>query len=113
VLARKLVLVGDDRQLPEIDAGGAFRGLATRLGAIELHDNRRQRDLEDRRALDAQRAGRPDELIGSLSRRGRIAVAPDVEQTRRMLVADWWQAASAEGLEGAVMIALRRSEVGA
>jgi conjugative relaxase-like TrwC/TraI family protein len=28
----KLVLVGDDRQLPEIDAGGAFRGLADRLG---------------------------------------------------------------------------------
>ena len=29
----KLVLVGDDRQLPEIQAGGAFRALAERLGA--------------------------------------------------------------------------------
>ena len=31
--AAKLVLVGDDRQLPEIEAGGAFRSLAERLGA--------------------------------------------------------------------------------
>ena len=107
----KLVLVGDDKQLPEIDAGGAFRGLARRLGAIELHDNRRQHDPEDRRALDAHRDGRPDELVESLRRRGRIAVAPDVQQTREALVADWWQGVQAEGHEHVAMIALRRSEV--
>ncbi len=107
----KLVLVGDDKQLPEIDAGGAFRGLARRLGAIELHENRRQHDLEDRRALDAHRAGRPDELIDSLARRGRITVAADVQQTRQALVADWRQGAQAEGIEHVTMIALRRSEV--
>jgi conjugative relaxase-like TrwC/TraI family protein len=107
----KLVLVGDDRQLPEIDAGGGFRGLADRLGAIELHHNRRQQDPEDRRALDAHRAGQPDELIRSLRRRGRISVAPDVEQTRQALVADWWDGVQAEGIENVAMIALRRSEV--
>jgi hypothetical protein len=32
----KLVLMGDDRQLPELEAGGAFAGLAHRLGAHEL-----------------------------------------------------------------------------
>jgi ATP-dependent exoDNAse (exonuclease V) alpha subunit len=107
----KLVLVGDDKQLPEIDAGGAFRGLARRLGAIELHDNRRQHDLEDRRALDAHRDGRPDELIDSLARRGRITVTADVQQTRQALVSDWWRGAQAEGIEQVAMIALRRSEV--
>jgi conjugative relaxase-like TrwC/TraI family protein len=107
----KLVLVGDDKQLPEIDAGGAFRGLAHRLGAVELRHNRRQRDPEDRRALDEHRAGRPDELVESLRRRGRVTVAPDVQQTRQSLVSDWWQGARAEGVENAVMIALRRSEV--
>lgn len=107
----KLVLVGDDRQLPEIDSGGAFRGLAQRLGAVELHDNRRQHDLEDRRVLDAHRAGRPEELVESLRRRGRIAACPDVQQTRETLVADWWDGAQAEGVEQVAMIALRRSEV--
>jgi conjugative relaxase-like TrwC/TraI family protein len=107
----KLVLVGDDKQLPEIDAGGAFRGLARRLGAVELHDNRRQHDPEDRRALDAHRAGRPEELVESLRRRGRIAVSPDVEQTRQALVSDWWEGAQIEGIENVAMIAMRRSEV--
>jgi conjugative relaxase-like TrwC/TraI family protein len=107
----KLVLVGDDKQLPEIDAGGAFRGLAVRLAAVELRENRRQQDPEDRRILDAHRAGHPDELIQSLRRRGRIAVSPDVEQTRHALVSDWWQGAQVEGLENVAMIALRRSEV--
>lgn len=107
----KLVLVGDDKQLPEIDAGGAFRGLAQRLGAVELLDNRRQRDPEDRWALDEHRAGRPDELVESLRRRGRVTVAADVQHTRESLVSDWWQGARAEGIENVVMIALRRSEV--
>ena len=43
----KLVLVGDDRQLPEIDAGGAFRGLADRLGACELTESRRLTDTAE------------------------------------------------------------------
>lgn len=38
----KLVLCGDDRQLPSIRAGGAFRAVAARTDAIELSDNRRQ-----------------------------------------------------------------------
>lgn len=107
----KLVLVGDDHQLPEIDAGGAFRGLADRLGAIELQENRRQQDPADRQALDAYRAGRPEELVELLRRQGRVAVAPDVGQTRAGLVRDWWEGAEAEGLENVAMIALRRSEV--
>jgi conjugative relaxase-like TrwC/TraI family protein len=107
----KLVLVGDDRQLPEIDAGGGFRGLARRLGAVELDDNRRQHDIEDRRVLDAHRAGRPEELVESLRRRGRIAACPDVQQTREALVQDWWDGAQAEGVEQVAMIAMRRSEV--
>ncbi len=34
----KLALVGDHRQLPELEAGGAFRALTTLLPAIELHE---------------------------------------------------------------------------
>ena len=38
----KLVLVGDHRQLPELEAGGAFRGLVQRGLAVELTENHRQ-----------------------------------------------------------------------
>ena len=56
----KLVLVGDDRQLPEIEAGGAFRALAERQGALELREVRRQREAWDREALSELREGRPE-----------------------------------------------------
>lgn len=51
----KLVLVGDDRQLPEIDAGGAFRALAQRLGAIELREAPSTRTVGPRRPQRAAR----------------------------------------------------------
>lgn len=37
----KLVLVGDPKQLAEIEAGGLFASLARRLGHAELTENRR------------------------------------------------------------------------
>ena len=48
----KVVLVGDPEQLPEIDAGGVFRGLTSRLDAIELLENRRQQEQWERDALE-------------------------------------------------------------
>jgi conjugative relaxase-like TrwC/TraI family protein len=52
----KVVLVGDPHQLPEIDAGGAFRALLARTDPIELHANRRQREAWERAALDQLRS---------------------------------------------------------
>ena len=46
-----LILIGDDRQLPEIDAGGLFRALANRLPTAELTDNSRQHQEWERSAL--------------------------------------------------------------
>jgi ATP-dependent exoDNAse (exonuclease V) alpha subunit len=54
----KMVLVGDDKQLPEIAAGGAFRALKEQLAAIELSEVRRQRDSW-RDALELLREGLP------------------------------------------------------
>jgi len=71
----KLVLVGDDRQLPEIEAGGAFRALADRLGAAELHEVRRQREAWDREALAALRAGDSERFAREYHEHGRIVVA--------------------------------------
>jgi ATP-dependent exoDNAse (exonuclease V) alpha subunit len=44
----KVVLVGDDRQLAPIDAGGGFGALRLRLGASELVENRRQHQAWER-----------------------------------------------------------------
>ena len=93
----KLVLVGDDRQLPEIDAGGAFRGLAQRLGALELVEVRRQREEAERAALSVFRAGRPAEWVRSMEERQRLVVARGAGEQQARLVSDWWQARSELG----------------
>jgi conjugative relaxase-like TrwC/TraI family protein len=106
----KLVLVGDDRQLPEIDAGGAFRGVAERVGALELHESRRQRGAWDRDALAALRVGEIDAWATEYRERGRLVARATARDVRETLVSDWWQSARQSDLD-AVMIAHRRSDV--
>jgi Ti-type conjugative transfer relaxase TraA len=106
----KLVLVGDDHQLPEIDAGGAFRGLAKRLGAHELREVRRQDHDWDRAALNELRDGRIDRWTDAYRDHGRIVVAPTSRGVRQALVDDWWEAARGADRD-AVMVAHRRADV--
>ena len=49
--------MGDPRQLPEVEAGGAFGVLAKALPVIELTENRRQREAWERQALSELRSG--------------------------------------------------------
>jgi ATP-dependent exoDNAse (exonuclease V) alpha subunit len=105
----KLVLVGDDRQLAEIQAGGLFSALADRLGSLELTQVRRQREQWDRDALAALRSGDVERFADTYHEHGRIVAAPTAEAARERLVADWL--ASYEGGEHAVMLAHRRRDV--
>ncbi len=77
------MLVGDPCQLPEIEAGGVFTGLAERLGAVELVENRRQQDPVERQALAELRAGQVDEAIERLAEHGHIIETPDREGRAR------------------------------
>ena len=104
----KVVLVGDPYQLPEIDAGGSFRALLTRLEAIELTDNRRQREPWEWEALDDLREGRAEEAVSRYQDHGRVVLGEGAEDIRDRLVTDWWRGA---GEGDAAMIALRRSDV--
>lgn len=105
----KLVLVGDDHQLPEIDAGGAFRRLAKELGASELHHVRRQEEAWDVAALTDLRHGKVADWADAYRDRGRLVAEPTALRTRGRLVSDWWDAARSEC--DAVMIAHRRADV--
>jgi conjugative relaxase-like TrwC/TraI family protein len=107
--AAKLVLVGDDRQLPEIEAGGAFRALAERLGALELREVRRQRDGWDRDALAALRDGDVERFAREYQEHGRLVAAPNADAARAALVEDWWSARDQGAV--ALMLAHRRSDV--
>jgi len=79
----KVVLVGDSKQLPEIDAGGAFRGLADRLGAHELTTNRRLTHEWERDSLALLRAGQAGQALDRYVEHGRVTVADTTAERGR------------------------------
>ena len=107
----KIVLVGDHHQLPEIDAGGLFRGLAERLNAVELVDNRRQTAAWERGALDHLRHGDTAAAVAAYRAHDRVVAADNADAARDRLVEDWWTASSGTPDPAVVMIAARRSDV--
>jgi ATP-dependent exoDNAse (exonuclease V) alpha subunit len=102
----KLVLVGDHEQVPEIEAGGAFRGLLDRLPAIELRENRRQVEPWEQQALALLRDGRGREALDEYEAHGRLRA--DDQNPREHVVADWWCAGTPER---SIMLAYRRADV--
>jgi conjugative relaxase-like TrwC/TraI family protein len=105
----KVVLVGDDRQFPSIQAGGGFRALRLRLGASELTVNRRQIEAWEQRAIDDVRAGNLERAIAAYAEHDRIRAFEASDDRDRALVADWWQAHQAG--EQPVIYAHRRAQV--
>lgn len=104
----KLVFVGDHRQLPEIEAGGAFAALAARVPVSELAGNRRQAEAWERDALAELRSGSVADAIEAFERGGRLHLADNAETARQHLVDAWW---AARQTGQAAMYALRRAEV--
>ncbi len=103
----KVVLVGDPRQLPEIDAGGAFAGLARRLEPATLVENRRQSEPWERAALARLRAGDTDRALDAYQAHGRIHHAADADGAKDRLVDDW-HAARADGEQPVILAATRQ-----
>ena len=106
----KAVLIGDTAQLPAVGAGGLFAAIVDRLGAAELTENRRQRDVTEREALTRIRNGWGRDYLDWADDRGTLIRCDDAIATRARLLADWWQAAREE-LPGSVMIAFERRDV--
>jgi hypothetical protein len=105
----QLVLVGDPRQLPAIDAGGALAALARTVPTVELVETRRQTEIWERGALAELRAGSVATAVVAYHEKGRVTLAPKAEVARERLVGDWW-AARTDGASAA-MYALRRADV--
>jgi len=110
----KVVLVGDDRQLAAIDAGGGFRALRLRLGASELTENRRQHQSWEREALDLVRSGLVEEAVAAYRAHDRVVAADSKPAATLALLQDWWtvwQQADHDPAQEVVVLAARRTEV--
>jgi conjugative relaxase-like TrwC/TraI family protein len=110
----KVALVGDDRQLAAIDAGGGFRALRLRLGASELVENRRQQQAWEREALDLVRSGLVDEAVATYQAHDRVVAADSKPAATLALLQDWWaawQQADHDPTQEVIVLAARRAEV--
>jgi conjugative relaxase-like TrwC/TraI family protein len=111
----KLVLVGDNRQLSSIDAGGALRSLSKTLAAhvVELTTNRRQSEVDqewERQALLQLRNGDIAPSIAAYAAHDRIAIAADVVAARQQLIDRWW---SVHAEATTAIMAVTRADVAA
>jgi conjugative relaxase-like TrwC/TraI family protein len=110
----KVVLVGDDRQLAPLDAGGGFRALRLRLGASELTENRRQQQAWEREALELVRGGLVEEAVAAYRAHDRVVAADSKPAATLALLQDWWtawQQADHDPTQEIIVLAARRAEV--
>jgi hypothetical protein len=87
----KLILIGDHHQLAEIDAGGLFAALTSRLPAVELTENVRQRHEWERTALSELRHGSVNRAVAMYKRRDRINTASTPDDTINDAVENWYR----------------------
>lgn len=105
----KVVLVGDEKQLQAVAAGGAFAAIQKQTGHVSLIENRRQWDEADRAAASAVVDGRAADAIKSYIDRNRVHVEADQKAAASQMVADW--AESPVHVSEKLMLAKTRVEV--
>jgi conjugative relaxase-like TrwC/TraI family protein len=105
----KIVLVGDDKQLASIEAGGGFRGLRLRLGASSLTENRRQAEPWERQAVEHLREGDIDTALSAYREHDRLVATETPGQLKETMLGDWWR--SFQQGNRVVILAYRRDEV--
>lgn len=85
----QLVLVGDERQLQPVAAGGAFKVLRAECGAYRLTDIRRQRDAFSRDTVRLLSEGQVRDAVDRLQMEGRVHVCDDRKAAVMTAVERW------------------------
>lgn len=111
----KLVLVGDTHQLPEIEAGGAFRGLVRRLPVCELTVNYRQVEPAEKARVAELRSGDVGLALRMYDDAGRVVRGATSDELRERLTQDWYgewrRQPTEERRADVVMLGLTNAEV--
>ena len=106
----RVILVGDHRQLPPIQAGGGFRALAERFGHHELTDITRQASAWGRAKAKDLAHGEAETVLRSFAAKGLLTVGADREAAVSRMVADWAKGGTARP-DQHVMLAVTNADV--
>lgn len=107
----KVVLVGDAEQLQAIDAGGAFRALRERHGAVEITDIRRQQHDWQKQATRDFAQSFTEEAIGAYREKGHVVEKPTQDEARRKMIASWTACRLTSPEKTQIMMAFTRADV--
>jgi ATP-dependent exoDNAse (exonuclease V) alpha subunit len=85
----RLVLVGDEKQLQAIDAGGPFASIGSRIGRVTMTEIQRQRDPWAREAVKKFAQGQATEALREYAARGLVTIAEDRKEAMQALIKEW------------------------
>jgi len=105
----KVIAIGDSGQLASVQAGGWLRAVGERVGAHQLTQVMRQRDVDERAALARLHAGDPAAYLTWADGRDRVVVHNDADGLAAAL--DDWRTAVAEHNPIQAVLIARRQEV--
>lgn len=104
----KLVMIGDDRQLQPIQAGGAFKAIKNELGAAKLTTIYRQHEEWARDAVHNFADGESGKAIAAYAERGLVDVGVDADDTKARLIADWNAERTDDGRSSIILAGTRK-----
>ncbi len=107
----KLLLVGDERQVPPVSAGNPFKTLKKELGYAELTENRRQQQDWQKDASREIRTGQVKEALQKYLDAGMITIAQDRDAAIRETVEAWAKSFHAGDPAKTLLTAYRRADV--
>lgn len=87
----KLILIGDEKQLQSVAAGGAFKAFSQEVGRKELKEIRRQKEEWAREAVYKFAVGDAGDALGEYAKRGLVSVESTRKKAITKLLEDWKQ----------------------
>ena len=104
----KLVLVGDEKQLPPIAAGAPFAELGRVLGRAELTDIQRQKNVLLRLVVEQLAGGNIQKALRWLNHDRMLRLHESSEAARDALVRDWYRTGD---VRKSIMLAATQEDV--
>lgn len=102
----KLVMVGDPKQLQPVESGAPFRAISEAVRTTELGEIIRQREGYARQMVYDLRAGKAQDALAELDKRGQLVIAEQADDARKQLIARWEQLLFEQGVPKSEVLVL-------
>ncbi|WP_449479312.1 MobF family relaxase [Streptomyces abikoensis] len=113
----KVAGVGDPQQLRAVGIGGGFARIHRIVGGLVLTENRRQRDVVERAALQTWRDGARTSALAQLAGHGHVHAGETATEAMTAMLDAWntararWAGDPHGQVEGLLLLAARRADV--